>query len=243
MALDIVTQDIIIDETPGLTDDDVNKSVAPHSTNTTLQYLLSRDGAGGLTSPEVAFQTNFVVASASAGETINSVVLTQSASGTPFSTTVGVNSNIRTADGNYVWLFQDPTHANVVIGVIGTSNPAVAPAANGPLAFSLGLVSTSATNADLYTVQYVPLFQPDATNADDRIDLTDKYSPRSRGRPWSISASLVTPLLDTTIGISSTPTSRARRRSLSRLTTMARKLKSTSARKAWVSHPRRALWP
>ncbi len=65
-------------------------------------------------------------------------------------------------------------HANVVIGVIGTSNPAVAPAANGPLAFSLGLVSTSATNADLYTVQYVPLFQPDATNADDRIDLTNK---------------------------------------------------------------------
>ncbi|ANT50345.1 DUF5801 repeats-in-toxin domain-containing protein [Mesorhizobium amorphae] len=173
MALDIVTQDIIIDETTGLTDDDVNPAVAPHSTDATLQYLLSRDGAGGL-APEVAFQANFVVASASAGETITSVVLTQSSSGTPFSTTVGVNSNIRTADGNYVWLFQDPTHANVVIGVIGTSNPAVAPAANGPLAFSLGLVSTSATNADLYTVQYVPLFQPDATNADDRIDLTDK---------------------------------------------------------------------
>ena len=31
MALDIVTQDIIIDETTGLQDDDVNPSVAPHA--------------------------------------------------------------------------------------------------------------------------------------------------------------------------------------------------------------------
>ena len=174
MALDIVTQDIIIDETTGLQDDDVNSSVAPHSTNTTLQYLLGLDGAGGLTSPEVAFQANFVVATASAGETITSVVLSQNLAGTPFSTTVGVNSGIRTVDGNYVWLFQDATHANVVIGVIGTSDPAAEPAETGPLAFSFALISTSSTNADLYTVQYVPLLHPDATNPDDRIDLTDK---------------------------------------------------------------------
>ena len=129
MALDIVAQDIIIDETTGLQDDDVNSSVPPH-TNATVQYLLSLDGPGGLTSPEVAFKANFVVASASAGETITSVVLTQNLTGTPFSTTVGVNSGIRTVDGNYVWLFQDATHANVVIGVIGTSDPAAEPAAD-----------------------------------------------------------------------------------------------------------------
>ncbi|MER9196981.1 DUF5801 domain-containing protein [Mesorhizobium australicum] len=174
MALDITTLDIIIDETAGPQDDDINASVPPHSTNATLTYLLGLDAPGGLTSPEVAFQANFVVASASAGETITSVVLAQNASGTSFSTTVGVNSDLKTVDGNYIWLFRDPTHANVVIGVIGTSNPAVAPAANGPLAFSLGLVRTSTANADLYTVQYVPLFHPDGTNADDRIDLTNK---------------------------------------------------------------------
>src|SRR5262245_11774556 len=174
MALDILAQDIIIDETTGLQDDDVNPSILPHSTNTTLQYLLSLDGAGGLTSPEVAFQANFVQATASAGETINSLILTQNSSGTPFSTTIGVNSGIRTVDGNYVWLFQDASHANVVIGVIGTSDQATAPAATNPLAFSFALISTSAANADLYTVQYVPLFHPDATNPDDRIDLTDK---------------------------------------------------------------------
>ncbi|WP_095199277.1 DUF5801 repeats-in-toxin domain-containing protein [Mesorhizobium carmichaelinearum] len=174
MALDITTQDIIIDETAGLQDDDVNPSVPPHSTNTTLTYLLGLDAAGGLPSPEVAFQSNFVVASASAGETITSVVLTQSVSGTPFSTTVGVNSGIQTVDGNYVWLFQDATHANVVIGVIGTSDPLAEPAETGPLAFSLGLINTSATNADLYTVEYVPLLHPVTSNPDDRIDLTDK---------------------------------------------------------------------
>ncbi|MBY5347597.1 DUF5801 repeats-in-toxin domain-containing protein [Rhizobium leguminosarum] len=174
MALDITTQDIIIDETTGLTDDDINPATPPHNANTTLQYLLGLDVAGGLTSPEVAYQSNFVVASASAGETITSVVLTQNASGTPFSTTVGVNSGIRTVDGNYVWLFQDPTHSNVVIGVIGTANPITEPAETGPLAFSLGLVGTTAINADLYTVQYVPLFHTDATNADDRTDLTNK---------------------------------------------------------------------
>ena len=139
-----------------------------------MQYLLSLDDPGGLTSPEVAFQANFVVASATAGETITSVVLSQNLNGTPFSTTVGVNSGIRTVDGNYVWLFKDATHANVVIGVIGTSNAAAMPAATGPLAYSFALINTSNTNADLYTVQYVPLLHPDATNPDDRIDLTNK---------------------------------------------------------------------
>ncbi|TGU86992.1 hypothetical protein EN794_053035, partial [Mesorhizobium sp. M00.F.Ca.ET.151.01.1.1] len=169
MALDILTQDIIIDETTGLQDNDINPAVAPYSTNVTLQYLET------LGSPlETAFQANFVQATASAGETINSLILTQDASGTQFSTTVGVNSGIQTVDGNYIWLFQDPTHANVVIGVIGTSDSNAAPSdASGPLAFSFGL-DGSGTSADLYLVQYVPLFNPNASNPDDRIDLGDK---------------------------------------------------------------------
>ncbi len=36
MALDITTQDLIIDETAGLQDDDIDASTSPHSTNTTL---------------------------------------------------------------------------------------------------------------------------------------------------------------------------------------------------------------
>ncbi|PBB21709.1 DUF5801 repeats-in-toxin domain-containing protein [Mesorhizobium sp. WSM4313] len=175
MALDITAQDIIIDETTGPQDDDINPALPPHSTNDTLTYLLGLDGPGGLASPEVAFQSDFVIATASAGETITSVILTQNASGTPFSTTAGVNSGIKTVDGNYVWLFQDATHPNVVIGVIGTSDANAAPAASGPLAFSFALMNTATTgHFDLYTVQYVPLFNPIATDPDDRIDLTNK---------------------------------------------------------------------
>ena len=43
------------------------------------------------------------------------------------------------------------------------------------------ILNTSATNADLYTVQYVPLLHPDATNPDDRIDLTNKVFASASG--------------------------------------------------------------
>ncbi|UCI05638.1 hypothetical protein [Mesorhizobium sp. B1-1-8] len=73
MARDILAQDIVVDEPTDLTDDDVDLSVAPDSANTTLQYLLSRDGLGRLSSLEIAFQADFVQATASAGKTITSV--------------------------------------------------------------------------------------------------------------------------------------------------------------------------
>jgi len=171
MALDIVTQNIIIDETTGFQDDDVDPSL--HN-NATVNYLLSLDSSGGLSSPQVAFKADFVTATATGGDTFSSVSLTQSLTGTPFSTTVGVNSDIRTVDGNYVWLFQDPNNANVVIGVIGTSDPTTMPQPTGALAFSFALINTTTTTPDLYLVQYVALFQPDPTVTDERIDLTNK---------------------------------------------------------------------
>ncbi|QND62888.1 hypothetical protein HB777_02465 [Mesorhizobium loti] len=168
MALDIITQDIVIDESIGLTDNDIDASIAPYNGNTTLQYLLTLG-----TSLEVAYKADFVEVTASAGETITSVILTQDSSGTPFSITDGENSGVKTVDGNYVWLFQDPNNADVVIGVIGTADPNFEPDEGGALAFSFGLDSTSATKADLYLVEYVPLFHPNPNNPDDRIDLTD----------------------------------------------------------------------
>ncbi|RWA76957.1 MAG: hypothetical protein EOQ28_04575 [Mesorhizobium sp.] len=169
MALGITALDIIIDESAGLTDNDIDPSDPLYSGNTTLLHLL------GLGTPlEVAYKADFVVASASAGETITSVVLTQDSSGTPFSTTDGVVTDIQTVDGNYVWLFQDPNNADVVIGVIGTDDPTAEPdPATDPLAFSFGLDDTSTTDADLYLVQYVALAHPDASDPDDQIDLTD----------------------------------------------------------------------
>ncbi|TIT83211.1 MAG: hypothetical protein E5W56_03125, partial [Mesorhizobium sp.] len=171
MALDITAKDIIIDESTGPQNDDIDPSDPLYSGNTTLQYLLNLG-----TSLEVAFKADFVQASASAGETITSVVLTQDSSGTPFSTTVGVVTDIQTVDGNYVWLFQDATNPDVVIGVIGTTDNTVEPdPTTDPLAFSFGLDHTSTTDADLYLVQYVALQNPDPTKPDDDlIDLTNK---------------------------------------------------------------------
>jgi len=174
MALDITALDITVDESIGLTDNDVDKTAAPYSTDPTVQYLLSLDTAGGLTSPEVAFKADFITATATGGDSFSSVSLTQSLSGTPFSTTVGVNSGIQTVDGNYVWLFLDPSNSNVVRGVIGTSNPATAPAAGGALAYSFALINTNTTTPDLYLVQYVALSHPDTNSVDERIDLTSK---------------------------------------------------------------------
>lgn len=171
MALDITTQNIVIDETSLFQDDDIDASL---DNNATLAYLLSLDSPGGLTSPEVAYKADFVTATATGGDSFSSVSLAQSLSGTPFSTTVGVNSGIQTVDGNYVWLFLDPSNANVVRGVIGTSNPATAPAAGGALAFSFALINTNTTTPDLYLVQYVALLHPDTNLVDERIDLTNK---------------------------------------------------------------------
>ncbi|MBA1141647.1 DUF5801 repeats-in-toxin domain-containing protein, partial [Mesorhizobium neociceri] len=166
MTLGITAQDIIIDETTGLQQpSDIDPT---GNTNATLLYLLTLG-----TALEVASQVDFVHATASAGETITAVVLAQNSDGDPFSTTDGVNSQIQTVDGNYVWLFQDSTDPNVVIGVIGTSDPTDEPDEGGSLAFSFGLDPTSATNGDLYLVQYVPLLHPDAGDPDDQIDLTD----------------------------------------------------------------------
>ena len=85
-----------------------------------------------------------------------------------------MNSGIRTVDGNYVWLFQDATHANVVIGVIGTSDPADEPDESRAARLLVRADQHQQHHADLYTVQYVPLFHPDPTNPDDPdIDLSN----------------------------------------------------------------------
>ena len=177
MALDITALNITVDESVGFTDDDVaDLTVAPHGTvnDPLLDYLLGLDAVGGLTAPEVAYKADFITATASAGEAFSSVSLSQNLSGTPFSTTVGVNSGIRTVDGKYVWLFLDPNNANVVQGVIGTSDINAEPVEGGPLAFSFALVNTNTTTPDLYLVQYVALLHPDTNSTDERIDLTSK---------------------------------------------------------------------
>ena len=149
MTLDITTQTLIIHETVGL-DAESDDTL---TTNTLINYMKSKTAgtAGDMKAPEVAIQTNFVTATASAGETIVGVSLVK-ADGTAFSTTVGVNSGLTDVDGNPVWLFKDPNSpagTEVIIGVIGTSTRVSppAPAITTLLAFALALVPTSSTQA------------------------------------------------------------------------------------------------
>jgi hypothetical protein len=177
MALDITALNITVDESTGFTDDDVaDLTVAPHSTvnDPLLDYLLGLDSAGGLAPPEVAYMENFITASATGGDSFSSVSLASTIGGAAFSITTGVNSGIRTVDGKYVWLFLDPTNANIVQGVVGTTDINAEPVEGGALAFSFALVNTTTTTPDLYLVQYVALLHPDTNSTDERIDLTSK---------------------------------------------------------------------
>lgn len=177
MALSLTPQDLIIDETGTVpNDDNVDATIAPHSTDTTLQYMVTLAEAGsGLSEPVVAFQADFVSVSADAGETITSVVLAKDGTGAAFSTTDGVLTALKTLDGSYVWLFKDPNNASVVIGVIGTTNAADEPdlSLSYSVAFSLALINTNTATPDLYAVQYVPLSTPINPNPDERTDLTN----------------------------------------------------------------------
>jgi hypothetical protein len=177
MALDITALDIIVDESTDKTDNDVlDLTAAPHGTvnDPLLDYLIGLDSAGGLASPEVAYRADFITASATGTDTFSSVSLASTIGGAAFSVTTGVNSGIRTVDGKYVWLFLDPNNANVVQGVIGTSDINAEPAEGGALAFSFALINTNTTTPDLYLVQYVALLHPDTNSVDERIDLTNK---------------------------------------------------------------------
>src|SRR4051812_29236184 len=99
MALNILNDTLIIDETAGLSDDDTL------TINATINYMkgLTGGAAGGL-GTEVAIQTDFVKATADAGETIQGVSLVSS-TGAAFSTTVGIDSLLDDVDGNSIYLF------------------------------------------------------------------------------------------------------------------------------------------
>jgi len=147
MALDIITSDLIIDESIGAgsdtakTDDDFSGTVPPALT--------------ALGTPlEVAFQANFLTVSSGPGETVTSVVL--SAPGGGPIPAGGVPTTLKTVDGELITLYQ------------GAGGVVEGRTADNDLAFAILLVD----NKDLYVAQYIALEHPDTTDPDDRIDLT-----------------------------------------------------------------------
>ncbi len=79
---------------------------------------------------------------------------------------MGSNSGLNTADGEDIFLYTDTTNNNVVYG---KTSPDV-------VVFAAYLEETGSpvTGAKIWTVQYEAISNPDATNADDPVDLTDK---------------------------------------------------------------------
>lgn len=174
MTINITSQNLIIDETAGLQDDDVASSALQAASAAVYAHLVTdndfpRSTAGAITTPEVAYQSDFIVFTPSGGSSITDMALTQDASGTPFSTTLGVNSGVTTVEGETIWLFADATNANILLGRTGVDATA---AATGDVAFALWLDEASDhLSAGLYMVQYAALYHPDATNPDDQIAL------------------------------------------------------------------------
>ncbi len=85
------------------------------------------------------------------------------ASGAPLN---GVDSGLNTADGEDIFLYTDTTNNNVVYGKTALN----------VVVFAAYLEETGSpvTSAKIWTVQYEAISNPDAANADDPVNLTDK---------------------------------------------------------------------
>ncbi|MGJ3704377.1 DUF5801 repeats-in-toxin domain-containing protein [Variovorax sp. AFSI2.2] len=78
----------------------------------------------------------------------------------------GLDSGLNTADGDDIFLYTDTTNNNVVLGKTGA----------GVVVFAAYLeeTGTPVTGAKIWMVQYEAISNPDATNPDDAVDLTEK---------------------------------------------------------------------
>ena len=178
MALSFTTQSIVLDETIGLTDNDIALSTLMAEDPALYAHLITSNdfpkaSAGDLMDPEVAWQQNFISVTVPSGTTLNDISFAQNAAGLAFSTTLGVASSIKTIAGDDIWLFVDPLNENILLGRIGTDATS---AASGAVAIAIVLdEAADHTHAGLYIVQYAALYNPDSTNPDDRLTpLTDK---------------------------------------------------------------------
>lgn len=178
MALTFTTQSIVLDETVGLTDNDIALAQLLAADPALYAHLITSNdfpkaSAGDFVDPEVAWQQSFIDVSVPSGTTLNDISFAQNASGLAFSTTLGVASGMKTVAGDDVWLFADPTNENILLGRIGTDATS---AASGDVAVAIVLEeSADHASAGLYMVQYAALYNPDGSNPDDRITpFTDK---------------------------------------------------------------------
>ena len=98
--------------------------------------------------------------------------------GDPTNANAGTDwSGLYTLDGRRIFLYTDSTNNNIVLGRIGAEGATDAPEDDvadpgGTIVFSAYLEQT-ATGAKVWMTQFAPLQNPDTSNPDDVVDMTD----------------------------------------------------------------------
>ncbi|WP_095129055.1 DUF5801 repeats-in-toxin domain-containing protein [Pseudomonas sp. Irchel s3h14] len=179
MAIGITGVDVSLDETAGLQnatatpspagdadDNDILVASLPSAFSTRLTAL----GAGTATGAALSGYTGAVGDTGSDaftitdGASITDISFVDSA-GAPLN---GVDSGLFTLDGTSILLYTDTNNNNILVGRAG--------AADGAIVFAAYIEETGSpvTGGKIWTVEYQPLKHPDATDADDSLNLLDK---------------------------------------------------------------------
>jgi hypothetical protein len=179
-ALSVVAtgEDVSLDETAGLQnatatpnpagdadDNDILVASLPSTFSTRLTAL----GAGTATGAALSGYTGAVGDTGSDaftitdGASVTDISFVDSA-GAPLD---GLDSGLDTLDGTSILLYTD-TNNNILLGRAG--------AADGAIVFAAYIEETGSpvTGGKIWTVEYQPLKHPDATDADDSLNLLDK---------------------------------------------------------------------
>src|SRR5215475_1118290 len=145
---------VTLDETTGLQNDDTNATLP-----TAFSSRLTALGADPATAINQAVSNGNVISISGVTGTITNLAFTDAAGGA----LDGDSSGLFTNDGEEIFLFADTANDNIVLGKT----------AAGAFAFAVYLEETGSpvSGGKFWSVQYVALQHPNATNPDDSINL------------------------------------------------------------------------
>ncbi|MGF6705816.1 beta strand repeat-containing protein [Pseudomonas frederiksbergensis] len=172
---------VSLDETSGLqnatatptpTGDADDNDILVTSLPSTFATRLTALGAGTATGAALSGYTgavgntgsNAFTVTADPGATITNISFVDS-NGVPLN---GVDSGLDTLNGTSILLYTDANNDNIVLGRAGGST--------GAIVFAAYIEETGSpvSGGKIWTVEYQPLKHPDATNADDSLNLLNK---------------------------------------------------------------------
>ncbi|WPG39667.1 DUF5801 repeats-in-toxin domain-containing protein [Variovorax sp. EBFNA2] len=152
--------------TPAAPGDSNDNDISASSLPTAFSTRLTAQGAGTAINAALSGYNGTNTGTNAFTFTVTGTVTDMSftdANGAPLN---GQDSGLNTADGENIFLYTDTTNNNVVYGKTALN----------VVVFAAYLEETGSpvSGAKIWTVQYEAISNPDATNADDPVDLTDK---------------------------------------------------------------------